>query len=54
MTIGYTIGGMMVFPGNRIAGKWTSTRPAGASRRSLVTDDYFAVKVCMPLTIAST
>ena len=33
-TIGYTIGGMMVFPGNRIDGKWTiNRRPRVALRK---------------------
>jgi Family of unknown function (DUF6994) len=29
MTIGYTIGGMMVFPGNQVAGKWTINQARG-------------------------
>jgi hypothetical protein len=31
--IGYTIGGMMVFPGNRINGKWTINQARGCTRR---------------------
>jgi hypothetical protein len=30
--IGYTIGGMMVFPGNRIEGKWTINQARRRSR----------------------
>lgn len=30
---GYTIGGMMVFPGNRIDGKWTLNQARGCTRR---------------------
>lgn len=30
---GYTIGGMMVFPGNRIDGKWTINQARGCTRR---------------------
>ena len=29
MAISYTIGGMMVFPGNRIKGKWTINQARG-------------------------
>ena len=29
MAISYTIGGMMVFPGNRIEGKWTINQARG-------------------------
>jgi hypothetical protein len=31
--IGYTIGGMMVFPGNRIDGKWTINQARGCTRQ---------------------
>jgi hypothetical protein len=31
--IAYTIGGMMVFPGNRIGGKWTINQARGCSRK---------------------
>lgn len=30
---GYTIGGMMIFPGNRIDGKWTINQARGCTRR---------------------
>ena len=33
MAIGYTIGGMMVFPGNRIDGKWTINQARGCLRK---------------------
>lgn len=33
MTIGYTIGGMMVFPGNQIEGKWTINQARGCLRK---------------------
>jgi hypothetical protein len=31
--VGYTIGGMMVFPGNRIDGKWTINQARGCTRK---------------------
>lgn len=31
--IGYTIGGMMLFPGNRIGGKWTLNQARGCTRQ---------------------
>jgi hypothetical protein len=31
--VGYTIGGMMVFPGNRIDGKWTINQARGCTKR---------------------
>jgi hypothetical protein len=31
--VGYTIGGMMIFPGNRIDGKWTINQARGCLRR---------------------
>jgi len=31
--IGYTIGGMMLFPGNRIGGKWTINQARGCTKR---------------------
>ena len=33
MAIAYTIGGMMVFPGNRIDGKWTINQARGCLRK---------------------
>ncbi len=33
MAISYTIGGMMVFPGNRIGGKWTINQARGCLRK---------------------
>jgi hypothetical protein len=33
MAIGYTIGGMMVFPGNRVDRKWTINQARGCLRR---------------------
>jgi len=33
MAISYTIGGMMVFPGNRIQGKWTVNQARGCLRK---------------------
>jgi hypothetical protein len=33
MAIAYTIGGMMVFPGNRIAGKWTLNQARGCNKK---------------------
>ena len=33
MTIGYTIGGMMVFPGNQVDGKWTINGARGCLRK---------------------
>ena len=33
MAIGYTIGGMMVFPGNQIDRKWTINQARGCNRR---------------------
>jgi len=35
-TIGYTIGGMLVFPGNRSRASGPSTKPAAAPRRSRI------------------
>jgi hypothetical protein len=33
MAISYTIGGMMVFPGNRVGGKWTINQARGCLRK---------------------
>jgi hypothetical protein len=33
MAISYTIGGMMVFPGNAIDGKWTINQARGCLRK---------------------
>jgi hypothetical protein len=35
MTIAYTIGGMMVFPGNRINGKWTINQARGCLTKTI-------------------
>jgi hypothetical protein len=32
-TVGYTIGGMMLFPANRIGGKWTINQARGCTRK---------------------
>jgi hypothetical protein len=34
MAISYTIGGMMIFPGNKIQGRWTINQARGCLRKS--------------------
>jgi hypothetical protein len=45
MTISYTIGGMMVFPGNRIQGKWTINQARGCLKR--ISDQFELTVQCI-------